>query len=1076
MRTRFVALLFAASLIFAGLAAAQTPTATLVGRVVDSTHAGVAGASVRVRSVDTNEVRTAQSLIDGQYTVANLAPGFYDVTIEKTGFKALHETKLELQVDQTARLDATLEVGMVSQSVEVTASAPALNTENATRGDVIAPTEIAEMPLNGRDFNDLAFMVAGVQPAEQSAKGSPYVVNGARADASNVTIDGLNDFNPRDAGAQARPPLDSLREFKMQTSGFSAEYGRLAGGVVTMALKSGGNDVHGAVFEFVRNDLFDARNFFDAAKSELRRNQFGATVTGPVSIPKLYSGHDRTFFLVSWESYRQVSGSSNLGVVPSLLERQGDFSQSYDATGKLILVKDPLAGGSCTATNAAACFPGNKIPSARISPIASQVIDYYPVPNLTGANNERSYAVSADHWDDFLFKVDQKVGQKDNMAMRVMERWETSTNPFSGSTTGTFPATTDTGQLLLGLSETRVFTPTLINEFRVGLTRTRDSELSGFSGTNWASKFGIPGTTNDPSLEGFPKFSITGFEGLGDSTSNPIRYVVNNFDFNDGITWNKGRHTIRIGGDILRVQYYQPTNSNFNGTFTFNGKMTADGVADLELGFPSSTSRKIGTVTNHIFSTNYAAYAQDDFKIHPNLTLNLGLRYELQMPPYEQAGQMTNFVPSLDKVVMAGSQTVPNLAATLASVGLTNYVGLSSAYGLPFALVFPNYDNLAPRAGLAWRPFGNGRTVIRTGYGVFYTGSRLSAMRTDLTGGFPYSLSQSFTGSSSNPNALTLANPFPDALAKVSGTTTTSGWELHAPSPYLESWSFTIEREIGRGVVIETSYAGSKGTHLGRKYDVNQEIRTPAGTVRPYGGYGDTEYYSFGANSSYNAGTITVRKRIEKGLFFRANYTYGKSIDENSGLNYAGAGGYQGAQNSLDLNAERGLSDFDTRQVFSMNFAYMLPLHRALLRGWQIAGSGLIHSGQPFTPQYSGPSSDLAQATRPDRLLNGSVANPSATGWFDLNAFVPVPDTAFRYGNSGRNILGGPESVWVNLALSKQFHLGERARMQFRWETFNTTNHTNFQLPADTLDKSNAGTITSAGAARVMQLGLRCQF
>jgi hypothetical protein len=1075
MRTSFAALA-GAVLGLAGLALAQSPTATLVGRVTDVTGASVLSATIKVRNVSTNQLRTVQSQVDGDYTVADLAPGNYEVTVEKEGFKQMREAGLELQVGQTARLDITLQVGVVSQSVDVTAAAPVLNTETFTRGDVIAPNEITEMPLNGRDFNDLAFLVAGVQAAEQSAKGSPYVVNGARADASNVTIDGLNDFNPRDAGAQARPPLDSLQEFKLQTSGFSAEYGRLAGGVVTMALKSGGNDLHGALFEFVRNDMLDARSFFDAAKSELRRNQFGATFTGPVTVPKLYNGRNKTFFLASWESERQVSGSSNLGVVPSLLERSGDFSQSYDATGKLILIKDPLASGSCTATNSAACFPGNKIPTSRMSPAGMAAIAYYPLPNLVGANNERSYGVSDDSWDNFLFKVDQKIGEKDSFAARVMQRWETSTNPFSGNTTGNFPATTDTGQMLIGLSETRVFTPTLINEFRAGLTRTTDSELSLFSGTNWASKLGIPGTTTDPSLEGFPKFSVTGFEGLGDSTSDPIRYTVNNYDYNDSLTWIKGRHTIRIGGDILRVQYFQPTNSNFNGTFTFNAKMTGDGAADLELGYPSSTSRKIGTVTNHIFETNYAGYIQDDFKFLPSLTLNLGVRYELQFPPYEQAGQMTNFIPSLDQVVMAGTATVPNLAATLASAGLANYVTTAAALGLPKALVYPNYDNIAPRVGLAWRPFGNNRTVVRSGYGIFYTGSRLSAMRTDLTGGFPYSLSQSFTGSTTNPN-LSLANPFPDALAKLSGTTTTSGWELRAPSPYLESWNLTLEREVGRGVVIEASYTGSKGTHLGRKYDVNQEIRTPAYTIRPYGGYGDTEYYSFGANSSYNAGTITVRKRISNGLFFRANYTYGKSIDENSGLNYAGAGGYQGAQNSMDLNAERGLSDFDSRHVFSMNFAYMLPFHGfSLIRGWQLAGSGTARSGQPFTPQYSGPSIDLAEATRPDRLANGSLADPSPTMWFNLNAFASVPDLAYRYGNSGRNILEGPGSMALNFALSKQFHIGERVKAQFRWEAFNVSNRANFSEPADTLDKANAGTITSAGAGRQMQLGLRCSF
>jgi len=1074
MRTTLVALLM---VIFAGTGAAQTPAATLVGRIVDPTQAPIAGASIQVRNVDTNEVRTAESQIDGGYTVSSLVPGIYDVTIDKAGFRRLKESGLELQVDQTARVDAQLQVGELTQSVDVKADVPLVNTETFTRGDIITPNEIAEMPLNGRDFNDLAFMVAGVQPAEQGGKGSPYVVNGARADASNVLIDGMNDENPRDAGAQARPPLDSLQEFKLQTNGYSAEYGRLAGGVVSMVLKSGGNQVHGSTFEFVRNDLFDARNFFDAGKSELRRNQFGAGLGGPAAIPRLYNGHDRTFFLVSWESYRQVSGSNSLGVVPTALERQGNFSQSYDATGKLILVKDPLASGSCTATNASACFPGNIMSAARFSPISQQLLTYYPLPNLAGPNNYLVNEVTPDDWDSVVFKVDQKLGGRDNLSARILERWETSSNPFSGSSLGTFGSTTDTDESLFGISETRVFTPTVVNEFCMGLTRTTDAEMSAHGGTNWAAQYGIPGTTTDPSLEGFPKFSITGFETIGDSTSNPIRYTVNNFNWNDALTWNKGRHSIKIGGDVLRVQYYQPTNSNFNGTFTFNGKMTNDGFADFLLGSMSSTSRKIGTVTNHIYSSAVGAYVQDDFKMTPRLTLNLGLRYEIQMMPYEEYGQMTNYVPSLGKVIMGGDVTVPNWQATVANAGLGGYVGLASDNGLPKSLVNTNYDNFAPRVGLAWRPFGGNRTVVRTGYGIFYTGSRLSAIRTDLAGGFPFSVSQSFTGSTSNPSLLTLANPFPASLAKVSGTTTTNGFEVNAPSPYLESWNFTIERDLGKGVALEVGYAGSKGTHLGRKYDLNQEIRTPAWTLRPYAGFGDIEYYSFGSGSDYDAGTVTLRKRFEHGLFFRANYTYGKSIDEASGLNYAGDGGYAGAQDSYDLNLERGRSDFDIRHVFSMNFAWRPVLGRSpLLRGWQLAGSGTLYSGQPFTPQLSGPSADLGEATRPDRIASGTLPNPSPNMWFNLAAFTTVPDSAFRFGTSGRNILDGPGTIAINLALSKSFYIRERSRAQFRLETFNVTNHSDLDLPNATLDKANAGTITGAKASREIQLGLRYEF
>ena len=1068
----------AATIIFAGLAVAQTPTGSIVGRVADSTHAGVPGASIRVRNVDTNLTRTVESQAEGEYTVSSLAPGIYDVVIDKAGFREVRESGLELQVDQVARVDARLEVGSVTESIEIKAETTLINTETSSRGDVISSKELEQMPLNGRDFNDLAFLVAGVQPSESGAKGSAYVANGARADASNVVIDGLNDQNPRDAGAQARPPLDSLQEFKFQTSGYSAEYGRLAGGVVNMVLRSGTNQIHGSLFEYVRNDFFDARNFFDGAtKSELRRNQFGGTISGPLTIPKLYNGRDRTFYLVSWESYRQVSGSNSIGIVPTALERTGDFSKSLDATGKLILIKDPLAGGTCSATVATGCFPGNKIPASRISPIAMALAQNYPLPNLTGANNFIANFPTPDNWDSFVFKVDQKLTSKDTLSVRVLFRNENSGNPFSGSPLGTFGANTKSSNELYGISNTYVISPTMVDEFHAGLTRTVSNEVTAHSGTNYAAQYGIPGTTNDPNLDGFPKVTVTGFEAFGDNASDPIRYVVNDFDFNNGVTWNKGRHTIKFGADVLRVQYYQPTNSNFNGTFAFNGKTTNDGYADFLLGYLSSSSRKIGTVTNHLYDTNFGAYIQDDYKILPSLTLNLGLRYEIQGAPYEEYGQLSGYVPSLGKLVLGGVSSLPTWQTVVASAGLTGIVVPASTVGLPSSLVNTNYDNFAPRVGFAWRPFANNKTVVRSGYGVFYTGSRLSAIRTDLAGGFPFSVSQSFTGSTTNPLLLTLANPFPDALAKVTGTTTAAGYEVNPPSPYLQSWNFTIERDLGKGVDLEVGYSGSKGTHLGRKYDINQEIRTPTGTTRPYPGFGDTEYYTFSQNSSYNAGTVTIRKRLEHGLMFRANYTYGKSIDTNSGLNYAGNGGYQGAQNSMDLVAERGLSDFDIRHVFSMNFAWRPDFSRNLfVRGWQLAGSGTAYSGQPFTPYISGSSADLGEATRPDRIANGSLPNPTVSDWFNLAAFVAVPDSAFRYGNSGRNILEGPGTVAINLSLSREFQIRERNRAQFRWEVFNATNHTNFNLPNDALDKANAGTITGNKPARIMQLALRYSF
>jgi outer membrane receptor protein involved in Fe transport len=1080
MRIKVVVLLLAGSL----AAFAQAPTATLVGRIVDASHAAIPGVEIKVRQLDTNAIRTAQTDELGEYTVSALAPGFYEVTFDKAGFKKVIEQKLELQADQSARVDLELTVGAVTEAVEVSAETTLLNTETSSRGDVVTPTEIAEIPLNGRNFSDLVFNIAGVGPAEQSYKGSPYVMNGARADASGILIDGINDQTPRDASPQAQPPLDALQEFKLLSSGYSAEYGRLAGGQVQMVLRSGANRVYGEVFEYLRNDAMDARNFFDGAvKSELRRNQYGGQLGGPVFIPKLYNGHDKTFFLFSWESYRAVAGDNSIGVVPSLLERQGNFTQSVTATGAPIFVKDPLLKGSCTATVTTACFPGNIIPAARINPVSAALLQYYPLPNLVGSNNEISNEPTRDRWNNYLFKVDQMLGAKDRISVAALDKWEVSFNPYAGGGLPGFASTTPSLQELYSIAETRIFSPTLINEIRTGITRTVSAENSSNQGTYYAGQLGIPGTTTDVNLEGFPKVTVTGFETVGDSTSDPIRYAVTNYDYNDVVTKTKGKHTIKFGADYMFTEYYQPTNSNFNGTFAFNGKDTSDGIGDMLLGYTSSTSRKIGTVTNHIKEYFFSAFVQDDYKITPRLTVNLGLRYEIQGAPYEENGIMTSYVPGLGKAIVGSTATVPNFAALVASANLTPYVGVSNQVGLPAALVNTNYDNFAPRVGFAFRPFADNKTVIRGGYGIFYTGSRLSAMRTDITGGFPFSISQSFTGTTTTPTALTISNPFPAALATITGTTTTDGYEVNPPSPYLQSWNFTIEREIGKGIAVEVAYTGSKGTHLGRKFDLNQEIRTSTDVLsngqypRPYPGFSEIDYYSFGYNSEYEAGTITLKKQFHHGVLFRFNYTYGKSIDENSGLNYAGAGDFNGAQNSLDTMAERGLSDFDVRNNFNGVFVVQSPWHNNMfVKGWQFAGDTTIYSGQPFTPYVSGANVDLAEASRPNRIANGSIPNPGPTDWFNLNAFQIVPDSAFAFGNSGRNILEGPGTLAINLSLARDFHIGERNRIQFRFETFNVTNHTNFDLPADALDKANAGTITGNKPPRNLQLALKYMF
>jgi hypothetical protein len=723
------------------------------------------------------------------------------------------------------------------------------------------------------------------------------------------------------------------------------------------------------------------------------------------------------------------------------------------------------------------------------------LLNFFPLPNLdpnlNGGSNYIANNNNVDNYDNFVFKVDQKLGDKDNLTVHVIHRPSDSVNPTSGSPLGNFASSTHRGDALYGVSETRIFTPTLINEFHAGLTRTTSHQVSNDAGTNFAAQLGIPGTTTNPVLESFPSFSISGIATIGDSHFNPIIFAVNSYDLSDTVTWTTGKHSIKIGGEILRIGYFQPTNDGFNGVFSFKKTFSGIPFGDFLLGLPDTTTLKTGTVTNHIYSNNYSIFVQDDYKVFPSLTLNLGLRYEVQASPYERDGQFSNYVPATGEVILGSAETVPNLASILAGVGLTGQVGVASDFGLPKSTVHTFYGAVAPRIGFAWRPFNNNQTVVRGGYGIFYTGSRLSAIRTDISGGFPFSISQTFTGSTANPGVITLSNPFPSALAKDQGILTPTGFDVNAPEPYLESWNFTVEHELGKGIAVELGYTGSKGTHLGRKYDINQQLRNqnpqlalPDGTCpacpRPFSNfYGDIEFYSFGAISHYNAGTVTLRKQSRNGLSFRANYTYGKSLDENSGLNYAGDGGFKAfAQDSLNLKSEYGRSDFDIRHVFSTSVIYQLPFAGNIFtRGWQLAGTGTAYSGRPFTPvQTQGFKVDAGQPTRPDRIASGTLPNPSHLDWFNLAAFPVVPLNAFRYGDSGRNILDGPGQLVIDLALSKNFNITERSRLQFRWEAFNVINHTNFQLPNTAVDGTGGGSITKANDPRVMQLALNFRF
>jgi hypothetical protein len=1061
---------------------AQTPHASVVGRILDASGAVVPRADIAIHNTGTNEVRRTVSDDSGEFLVPNLPPGVFHVEVKKDGFRTLRQENLELQVDQAARLELRLEVGSVADTIKVTASAPLINTENAVKGEVVSRLEITEMPLISRDFHDLAFLVPGVtERAEGSGYGSGISANGARYENTNFIIDGMSNYSYGAGAQQARPNVDAMQEFKMQTSGYSAQYGRLAGGIVNMTLRTGTNRFHGSLYEFFRNDALDARAFFNPSKAKLRQNDFGATLAGPVLLPKLYNGRDRTFFLFSWESALTLNGVTQLSVVPTDLQRQGDFSQTTAAGGGAYVLRDPYSTSPCTATNRAGCFPNNIIPASRIDPIGRKIAAYYPRPNYPGANNFIAIMNSDPAWHGFNYKIDHRLTDRDNVSARYLIRYQHIPNPFQGSTLGTFGYAAERPQSLYGVNWTHLFSPTVIHEARVSLSRTLSTEQNDSHGHDYAKELGITGVTSDPKLVGFPVFSVTGMATVGDASGQPRLWAANGYAVGDTLTVVRGRHEIKLGADVLRSQYFQVQAINARGTFSFLGRQTNEPLADLLLGLPSSTSRQVGTNPNYLFNTNIGLFVQDDIRATPRLTVNIGLRYEILKPVYDKFGRWANYLPDRQIVAIADDIALPDMKDILTQAKVTDRFGLAKNLGLPGALVYTNYDNFAPRLGIAWRPFGGNKFVIRTGYGLYYGATSVGNLPSFFSG-FPFTVSQSFSYATTDPNALTLSNPFPISRVVIGGTANTNGYQVRPPTPYQQSWSLTLERELGRMSAIEIGYGGSKGTHLARQYDINQALRDPAlrtsaGFPRPNMAFTTINYYSFGASSAYHALTTTLRRRLAANLFFNINYIFSKSLDHASQSTGTGTGGYGLAQDSRNLTLEYGRSDFDIAHRATYGFNYETPkTWFRLARSWQVAGTGILRTGLPFTPRVATVLLDQGEANRPDRIRKGTISNPTIQGWYDISAFPRVPLNSFRFGNSGRNILTGPNFIAPNVALMKRFYIREQTYLQFRWEAFDFSNTPAFNLPVIYVDQRNAGTITGTKNNRSMQLALKLVF
>ncbi len=1061
-------------ILFAGLYSiySQNSTATLIGQTFDPAGAALPGVRVTLTQLGSRLTRTVISDGSGNYVFLLVPAGRYSLAAEREGFQKLVYREFDLQVDQRAEQDLALSAGQISETVEVNSIASPLQSETATLGTVIDREKIMQLPLNGREFQQLALLVPGTVPPAQGSSLSfrgGFNVSGARESANYFLLDGVDNNNSSANQYVFRPSIDMIQEFKVQTSTYSAEFGRGAGGQINVVTKSGTNAYRGNVFEFLRNSTLDARNFFDlpTTSPSFKRNQFGATLGGPLPFfhfgeggPVFASGKDRTFFFLSYEGLRLRQGVTRSASVPSLTAREGNF-------GPNARIRDPQRSGACNATDTAACFPNGIIPMERISPIGLAIARAFPSPNNPAdpSRNLVSTLSRPQDADQFSVRVDHRASDNATFFFRYsfnlddqIDVFDTLVGTLNTNLPG-FGRNDNQRTESISFNYTQIINPRMVNEFRFGYNRLRQNRFPE-NPQDFVSQFGIPGLSTNPRDFGFPAVRVTGFDPIGDNTQLPQIRTDHTYQIVDNVSLQRGPHTIKAGVDLRPFQSDNVNPGLSRGDFRFTGLYTGNGLADLLLGLVAQNSRAEGDPERGRRQQSHGFYVQDDWKATRRLTLNLGLRYELDPPLTEINNRLATFDPQTRTMLVAG-QNGQN----------------ETVYEL-------DKNNFAPRFGFAWQPFADGKTVLRGGYGIFYD---LPIVGNEFGGLYfnpPFRFTSVFNGSLANP--ITLNNPFPTGT----GTSTLSptGVQRDLDTSYLQNFSLGVQREFLRDTVLEIAYVGSKGTHLIRTRNINQAV-LGTGSInsrRPYQGFANINFRESSASSIYHSMQARAEKRMSGGLTFLAAYTWSKAIDDSSGVP-ASTATSNNPQNSYNLQAERGLSEFDVRHRFVLSFIYELPFGKGkpfardglashILGGWGINGIVISQTGRPFTPRISADRSSTGQLQdRPNLVGNPRLDNPEPSLWFNTAAFT-IPATG-TFGTAGRNILIGPGYNSTDVSVVRRFQFGEDRNLEFRAEFFNVFNTPNFDLPNATADSPQQfGRIFSAGPARQIQFGLKFNF
>jgi hypothetical protein len=1111
-------------------AVAQVATGSIVGTVVDSSGQLVPGAQVTVREVNRNTTSALTTDSAGVYTAPFLVPGTYEVSVELQGFKSWIRRAIVLQVNDRLRIDAKLEVGTVTESTTVAAESPLVRTDSSEVATVIEEKAIKELPLNGRNFAALVYLAPGITPGQAGENlsgastfnprgASNFNALGSQANSNAWLVDGIDNNEFTFNTVIVAPSVEQVREFKVLSGVFSAEFGRGAG-VVSVSTKSGTNRLHGTGYEFLRNDAFDARNFFvrKVAAADgtlvkdpvppLDRHQFGGAIGGAVVIPGLYDGHSRTFFFADYAGIKETRGVTTVNTVPTAATRTGDFSNYRDRNGNLIPIYDPLTTRVDAATGRIVRdqFPNNIIPQDRMLSVGRNIASIYPLPNNGSSNFDNYISTPNREITDNAFsgRVDHRLSDNDTFFVRFnygkfrLDAPQGQANcclPTPAEAAARF----DLGPFIAGIQNTKLTThgaafnyskilrPTLVNELRVGYANTAPFTTQSDYGHQAAQSLGIQGINISDITTGLPNIAITNFTGIsGGPAFLPVNPSQFHYQIEDVLVWLRGRHQLKFGYRLVDRRpspfIHDNTRSAINfGTSFVNNPLTnsgGTGLAEVLLGYFNTASRGFLLEKPEFRVVEQAAFVQDDFKVGNRLTVNAGLRYEIFGPPTEKNNRIANFDFENYVIVYAGEN------------GTSRSANKKTQYG-----------NLAPRLGITYKLTSDASTILRTGFGITYFPSPYAAGNLNHLN-VPFVISQN-VNHETNPldfsQVRTIANPFPP-ITPVKPTTTAaliaanprvSGHSYENETAYAEQWHLGIDRQLFSMLLLEIEYAGSAAKHLVLCYNPN-EIQPGPGTeasrrlLQPIAGVTNMLQCDPRNRSTYHAGTLKLQKRFSNGYQFLVSYTYGKSLDYGSSA-ASGGGAVGNGQTITNMDAWHGPSGFDVRHRAVISYVYELPfgtgrrwmsesgaLLQGLVGGWQLSGITTMTTGRPFSVSLQTGVNNGAPSW-PNRIGSGRLDNPTVDLWFNPADFVAPP--ANTYGDAGRGILYGPGHMNFDTSLSKRVAVGGGSDVEFRWDVFNLFNHPGFGFPNSAIGNPNAGRITSTVVDnRSMQFALKINF